>query len=787
MAEIRTFGRMPTLGEMKEYYARDDVLSFLYDECQIRNVDIAYNKKRFSIDPTSKAHLRQIIEEMTENRIERAYRNSQGDIDNVRLKECEYISFHARTTITSENKLTGFDTIFEADMQGWRRAFEDLVGVVRMLDDFGVCYRIKYSGVRSLHFMIPFEAFPKQFNGKSVLSQRAQIQNRLGDYFRKHCGMKRAHGGGIMRLGYSLNEDNGLVSLPIASDELTDFRPWETNIYNVDIDKPWHSDVPTNASRSTLKFLREIYRDDGKSMSVNSDLKIAPKERSRYASRSGGLSVGKLADHLRSDEEAERLEAAWNLMATPEPVPISVVEKGLEDGNPDIRWYLTEALQKSLNDGAIELAARMLWDSDQFVRIGAIDTLALAGEKALDAILNSMSRDAVATNWAFTDVVYALQKIHPGMAAEKMKLFLHSAGDAIADSILRTLNSNQPLWHISSYINQFKSLCKQHGVSESILFRSAIDMLVPEILGYFSAGKYEYHWAWLLCQIRKNQAIPLMILREIADSLNIHQVKISSNRMDEDEREFLTRVIHESLADTTVEQKAYILAALWIHGRQKISVPAKELIEQVKKEYPPTREPLRQWLEGKNIYRVDSRAQELMQNNTVEELVGMLNQNWSVRMNAILALSAKCETNEDVETVMEALSHRNSKVRMAAVKALGGMQRLERASEAIREGLNAQGRTNAGHVFPRWDIRRTSLKFYIRSKPRPSDAVDVLLRAVDEWRSATALHDAVALFRWFLHDERIVSKLREVVVRERFPMRARRKAQRVLQHIPDGR
>ncbi len=212
MAGIRTFGRMPTLGEMKEYYARDDVLSFLYDECQMRKIDIAFSRKRWTIEPTSKAHLRQIIEETTKNRIERAYRNSPGPIDNVRLSKFAYLSFHSHTTITSGDKLTGFDTIFEADMQGWRRAFEDVVGVVRILDDFGVCYRIKYSGVRSLHLMIPFESLPKQFNGKTVLSRRADIQNRLGDYFRKHCGMKKAHGGGVMRVGYSLNEDNGLVS-----------------------------------------------------------------------------------------------------------------------------------------------------------------------------------------------------------------------------------------------------------------------------------------------------------------------------------------------------------------------------------------------------------------------------------------------------------------------------------------------------------------------------------------------------------------------------------------------
>ena len=61
MTAASTFGRFPTLVEMKEYYARDDVLSFLYDECRMRNVEIAYNRKRWPIRPTSKNHLRQII------------------------------------------------------------------------------------------------------------------------------------------------------------------------------------------------------------------------------------------------------------------------------------------------------------------------------------------------------------------------------------------------------------------------------------------------------------------------------------------------------------------------------------------------------------------------------------------------------------------------------------------------------------------------------------------------------------------------------------------------------
>ena len=391
MKAIRTFGRRPTLGEMRDYYARDDVLSFLYDECQVRNIEIAFRQELWPINPTSKAHLRQIIEKTIKDKIKHVCRNSAGPIDNIRLGKFSYLSFHFPTSITAGEEVIGFDTIFEADMQGWRQSFEDLIGVVKLLDDFGVCYRMKYSGVRSLHLMIPFESLPKQFNGKSILSQRTDIQKRVRDYFRRHCDMKKAGGGSRLRLAYSLNEDNGLVSLPILSEGLSSFRPWQTNIYNVTIDKPWHGDIPPGASRKMLKFLREVYNDDAKirkeaPKQITSGLEIVPKEYTGYAAGSDEFSIEKWSARLESEEEAERVEAAWNLMTMPEAVPVLVLEKGLVDESPDVRWYLTEALQKRLDNHAVSLAWRMLLDNDQFVRISAIDVFALTGENALRAV-----------------------------------------------------------------------------------------------------------------------------------------------------------------------------------------------------------------------------------------------------------------------------------------------------------------------------------------------------------------------------------------------------------------
>lgn len=432
MKAIRTFGRRPALGEMKEYYARDDVLSFLYDECQMRSIEIAFRQKRWPINPVSKAHLREIIEETIQDKIERAYRSSAGPIDDTRLAKFDYLSFHSLTSITSGEEEIGFDTIFEADMQGWRRSFEDLVGVVKLLDSFGVCCRIKYSGVRSLHLMIPFEAFPKEFNGEPVLNQRKEIQRRMRDYFQRHCGMQKAHRGKVLRLAYSLNEDNGLVSLPISSEELSSFRPWEANIYNVTIDKPWHGHIPPGASRNMLEFLQEIYNDDAEiskktSIWMSYGLEIAPRDRSRYADKPGASSAEKWSAQLESKDQVERVEAAWNLMTTPEAMPVSVLEKGLADGNPDVRWYMTEALQKRLDDHAVSLAGKMLLDNDSFVRISAIDAFALAGENASRVLLDSIASNVSGlSREQLYDLVYAISKIELEDKLEASESFARS-------------------------------------------------------------------------------------------------------------------------------------------------------------------------------------------------------------------------------------------------------------------------------------------------------------------------------------------------------------------------
>ena len=604
MTTIRTFGRRPTLGEMKAYYAREDVISFLYDECQIRNVHAAFRAKTWPIHPTSKNHLRMIIDETIQNRIVPAYQKAPKPIDAVRLKKHEYLSFHSFATVTDGDKVLRFDLMFEADLMGWRRSFEALSGMIRLLDEFEVCYRMKYSGVRSLHLIIPCEGLPKQFLGELVTHQRQDIERKIRRYFTRHCGMPGAvERNGILRLAYSLNEDNGLVSLPISSDELPSFRPWEANIYNVTIDKPWHGDIPTGASRKGLNFLREVYNDEAKARQkkerrIYFGLEIIPKDRSRYAAKSSQSSVERWGTQLKSDDEAERVSAAWNLMTTPQAIPISILEKGLADENSDVRWYLTEAMQKNLSTEAIKLSVKMLWDSNTLVRISAIDTLVLAGEEALNELLSAVTSwseakipikargnaTALSTE-AFLDAVYAINKIGISSQSEKIKSLVYSSGSRIIVHVLqKMIDSNSGGYGTGWYIQQLRSSFSQHGI-ESVVFSEAVGRLVPKLLLNCSEVQPPLYLLSrsisILQEIWRSCAIPLCVIREIADSLPQSGVEIPINRVTQAEQAFLQSVVKPAVINLSKEQKVRILVAFMICGKPRLRQPSAKVLLKI--------------------------------------------------------------------------------------------------------------------------------------------------------------------------------------------------------------
>ena len=85
MTQIKTLGRFPTLAEMRAYYNRDDVLSFLYDASQRRNVTAALFGKHWEIQPKSRENLREIINETIRTKIEPLCPNDANNVTSIHI------------------------------------------------------------------------------------------------------------------------------------------------------------------------------------------------------------------------------------------------------------------------------------------------------------------------------------------------------------------------------------------------------------------------------------------------------------------------------------------------------------------------------------------------------------------------------------------------------------------------------------------------------------------------------------------------------------------------------
>ena len=537
MTTIRTYGRRPTLGEMKAYYEREDVLDFLYAECQARNIQLAFRRKRWSINPQSKAHLRELIDDTIRNKIEAAYsgieteffgKNSVSGSDKIRLEECDYLSFHSVSVIKTDDKTTGFDLVYEADQAGWRASFEALSGIIKLLNDFEVCYRIKYSGVRSLHLLIPFEALPKEFNGKSVLVQREGMMQRIIGYFRRNCGARGSvHSPGVLRLAYSLNEDNGLVSIPIVQDELISFRPWKAHIYNVMVNQPWHTDIPAGAWRKTARFLQEVYADAKRrrkrSKPYHCEIDITSiTDKSAYEKRDA-VSVEALTQQLKSKDESVRVEAAWNLLASEEALPLEILKEGLSDENLDVRWYLTEALKKHPDANSLKFAEQMLLDSDDFVRISASDILVLGGESILDNLWDIATSGTKRTASGY--IAQLVGRICEGDMEKARRSFIEYEGPRkIAITLQNAIDNEQQIGWMRGYIRMLIGVLRGGlDIELETIFSEVLQSVVPKLLRNF---RDESETTLQAVRENRNAMALLNIVREISDRLSYCTVEV---------------------------------------------------------------------------------------------------------------------------------------------------------------------------------------------------------------------------------------------------------------------
>jgi len=127
------------------------------------------------------------------------------------------------------DKIVGWDMRFEFDLD-LKSSFRVLIPIFAVLDHFGVPVLAKYSGHRSLHLMIPAEAFPLGMREKAEHKEWMDAFQALGDLF---CLLSPALNRGSIRLSkemvltapYSFHRYYGLLSIPLSLQEAMNFDP----------------------------------------------------------------------------------------------------------------------------------------------------------------------------------------------------------------------------------------------------------------------------------------------------------------------------------------------------------------------------------------------------------------------------------------------------------------------------------------------------------------------------------------------------------------------------------
>lgn len=365
MSRVRTYGRRPTLGEVKEYYSREDVLEFLSYSCRKRKVSLSFRAEpSFNsesgappLEPESVGHLHQIVAEGMEA-------NLRGMADDVRPSV--YPSFHG---MTSKDGDVISDFVMEADCQGWRRSFVDVRGAIEILNDFGVPYIAKFSGHRSLHVMIPREAFPEEFDGRTIARSWKSLEKRLRSFFRTIALVRYAHGtGGILRLPYSLNENTGMVSLPIGHEGIDDFRPWEAIPHLVTDISSGLLDVSEDSRNRTSQFLQAALIEKQIKPLEGRMWRIQPKgDLDRY--RHFVDDPSSIPTKLGSDDPVQRAEAAWKLMVSGAQVSDEIISLYMRERSADVRWFIAEALTGD------ERISELLRETDEYAADAVSDSI----------------------------------------------------------------------------------------------------------------------------------------------------------------------------------------------------------------------------------------------------------------------------------------------------------------------------------------------------------------------------------------------------------------------------
>ncbi len=369
-----TFGRFPTYHEVKEYYARDDILEFICDAAAVRKVIFSFKEEPSIYNEGETPPIESTnIYELKERLIQKFAQALSESIYPYEKPLTAYPSFHFITKVEEEKP---WDFVMEADCQGWRRSFVDVRGAVELLRNHDVPFMIKFSGHRSLHLIIPREAFPEKFQDQNIGKIWKRLEGELRGFFSKYAFVRKAHGtGGLLRLSYSFNENTGLVSLPIHPNELDAFRAWESFHHLVKVDEKF-------------KFSRFIQECKEKSDNVVEflDAALNQKSISPLPKRIWSFSTAPKQKYDGIENPIGKAEVAWQTLITGAKPSDEVVRNYKNEKNPDVRWLIAESL---IGD---ERSFELLPESDEYALVAIEDSIAYQADISMSRFFDSFQK-----------------------------------------------------------------------------------------------------------------------------------------------------------------------------------------------------------------------------------------------------------------------------------------------------------------------------------------------------------------------------------------------------------
>lgn len=496
MTKLRTMGRWPTKGELIEYYSRHDICAVVYYQSKRWKILMQF-EDNYLLEPTSERDVREKV-------VQRLCDFAKDVKETERLNR--YPTMHMLRN-RGEGASVRYDFMVENDPPSWNQAFANMAKALDVLDAHDVYYRIKFSGHRSLHLLIPAEAFPTTFRGKDINEQFNAIQKRIMGYL-----PKPGHATPGLRLVYSTHPRGGMVSIPLRREELPNFQPWMANIYTVAVDYDWFS-VPDDAVERNEKFLHTVFdRQRTDRVTVNQPV-FEPLPVKTYAGDTL-LSEVEIRKAIASEHYQERVVAARAALIQNIQFPNETLKELLHDTEQDVLWFGMQIVLRDAQKIEVEAVAYLLGKEDDYL-LGLGHQLLTQSTEQAEALCDYLiSQGEINRN------ILAATRVITGLSWPDGKGIFKSVVERGSRKIAYALQKAIENGHPYDEVREYVQLLRKHDIGEIMVFSEAIQLLLPQLLHNLSEGNVSSAHFSILQEIWENKTMQLWTIRELSKEVN---------------------------------------------------------------------------------------------------------------------------------------------------------------------------------------------------------------------------------------------------------------------------